>query len=325
MKFFLLLFAITAYGDLFDHLKKAEGKGEDHGMRNIDFLYTINLDRRPEKWNQTFNQLSAYGIFPYRFSAVVGWDLALQDILDVGLLFTPGMEGGFWGTTFRLKKEGEGYFPEMKEGHCGCSYPFSGDFIWEQKRLGEIGTVYFCHCMERGTIGICLSHISVLNDAYESGYETIWVMEDDIEVVRDPRVLSDLIDELDQRTGGDWDILFTDRDIRNNKGEYIPASAAARRPDFVSSNDFTRSEAISATMRRVGARYGAHSMIVRRQGMEKLLQFFQEHKIFLPYDMEYTLPPGIKLYTVVEDVVTNLRNGLSDNGHPRYLESSLNK
>lgn len=78
---------------------------------------------------------------------------------------------------------------------------------------------------------------------------------------------------------------------------------------------------ISHDLRRIGARYGAHSMILRRKGIKKLLQFFKAHQIFLPYDMEYTLPPDIKLYTVMEDVVTNLRNGLSDNGHPRYLES----
>ncbi|MFI5334690.1 MAG: hypothetical protein ACHQT8_05960 [Chlamydiales bacterium] len=31
-----------------------------------------------------------------------------------------------------------------------------------------------------------LSHLSILQDAFDSGYETIWVMEDDIEVVRNP-------------------------------------------------------------------------------------------------------------------------------------------
>lgn len=30
-----------------------------------------------------------------------------------------------------------------------------------------------------------LSHLSVLKDALDSGYETIWVMEDDIHIIQD--------------------------------------------------------------------------------------------------------------------------------------------
>lgn len=316
-----LLIAFSLHADLEPHLKKALGKSNNHGMRNIDFIYMINLDQRPEKWNLSSGQLAPYGIYPYRFSAFNGWELTLDTIQDVGVTFSPEMQGGFWATKFRLKQEGESSIPEIKEGHCGGSYPFNGNFIWEQERVQNFGTVYFCHCMERGTIGIALSHISILNDAFESGYETIWVMEDDIEVMQDPRILSDLIDQLDQLVDKDWDILFTDRDIRGRNGEYIPATASAKRPDFESPNDFAFNEVINQDFRRVGARYGAHSMILRKRGIKKLLQFFKAHQIFLPYDMEYTLPPGIKLYTVLTDVVTNLRHALSDNGHPRYLEN----
>ena len=301
------------------HLKTASGKSDTHTIRNIDFIYMINLDQRPEKWHQSMSQLALYGIEPYRFSAVNGWELTLDAIQDVGVKFAPGMQGGFWATTFRPKREGESSIPAQQEGYCGSQHPFDSNFIWEQERIGQPGTVYFCHCMERGTIGIALSHISILNDALNAGYETIWVMEDDIEVMRDPAILSELIDQLDLLVDKDWDILFTDKDIRSQTGAYIPATACAKRPNFESPNDFTINFAISQDLRRIGARYGAHSMILRRSGIQKLLQFFNEYKIFLPYDMEYTLPPGIKLYTVLEDVVTNLRHALSDNGCPNYL------
>ncbi|MBX7066666.1 MAG: glycosyltransferase family 25 protein [Parachlamydiales bacterium] len=319
MKILLFFCCLSLYANIDSHLKKAPNK-EDNAIRNIDFIYMINLDRRPEKFALSCTQLGLYGITPYRFSAVNGWELTYNDIQDVGLRFTPDMQGGFWATTFRKKREGESSTPEMREGHCGNSYPFYGDFIWEQQILGQYGIVYFCHCMERGTIGIALSHISVLQDGWDSGFKTLWVMEDDIEVVRDPNILSELIDELD-RIDPDWDILFTDRDIRDQNGNYIPATAAAKRPDFVSPNDFTQNTQVSQNLRRIGARYGAHSMIVHRRGMQKLLQFFEKHQIFLPYDMEFTLPEGIRLYTVTDDVVTNLKRGLSDNGHPRYLEA----
>lgn len=318
MRYSFLLLCFSLFADIAPHLKKAPGK-EPNGIRNIDFIYMINLDQRPEKFAMSLSQLGLYGIIPYRFSAVNGWELTYDDIQDVGLPFIPGMQGGFWATTFRKKADGESPVPEMREGHCGNSYPFYGDFIWEQQVLGQFGTVYFCHCMERGTIGIALSHISVLQDAWDSGFETIWVMEDDIEVMRDPNLLSDRIDELNE-IDPDWDILFTDRDIRDINGNYIPATAAASRPDYFSPNDFALKIDVSANLRRIGARYGAHSMIVRRCGMRKLLGFFKEHQIFLPYDMEYTLPAGIRVYTVREDVVANLKRGLSDNGHPRYLK-----
>ncbi len=302
---FLLVFFLfgSLSADLESHLKAAPDKGPSgaHSMRGIDFIYMINLDPRPEKWKMSINQLIPYEIEPYRFSAVNGWELSLEAINDVGLKLTPFMEGGFMGTSYHL------------DGHFEPSH----------ERLENYGQTYFCHCMARGTIGIALSHISVLKDAYDSGYETIWVMEDDIDVLRDPRIIPDLIDELDQVVGKEnWDILFTDVDIRDQNGYHKSTIWAARRPDYPQSlpkNDFTENRIINGNFRKIGARYGATSMIVRRSGMKKLLQFFDAHSIFLPYDLDFIYPQNIKLYTVLLDVVSNLPKALSDNGSPFYL------
>lgn len=295
--FFLTMKTIMLSADIEQHLKKIHNKSDSHNIRNIDFIYMINLDQRPEKWKSSLDQLKNYGIHPYRFSAVNGWELSLEEINDVGLQFSPEMEGGFMAT----------------------SYPVDGNFNPSHELIQHYGQTYFCHCTSRGMIGIALSHISILQDAYDSGYETIWVMEDDIVVKKDPRLLSDLIDKLDQLVGkGNWDILFTDRDIRGGYGNYVYASYAAKRPDFVSPNDLSMKLEISSDFRKIGARYGAHSMILRKSGIRKLLQFFKAHQIFLPYDLDYILPPGIKLFTVLDDVVGNLSNALSDNGSPGY-------
>lgn len=319
-KHLIFFLPLLLFAELEFHLKKAEGKSIGHSIRNIDFIYMINLDRRPEKWKTSLDQLTPYGIYPYRFSAVNGWELTFETINEVGLLFAPGMEGDFWATTYRLKKEGEPSLPEKKEGHCSCLHPFEGNFIWEQELISTWGKTYFSHCMSRGAIGIALSHISILNDAWDSGYETIWVMEDDVQVIQDPRQISDLIDKLDTQVGKEWDLLFTDQDIRDIHGNYIPASSCAKRPDFKSPNDFAKKEIISPQFRRIGARYGAHSMIIRRKGIKKLLQFFMAHQIFLPYDMEFTLPPDIQLYTVLEDVVSNFHT-ITDNPSPNYSKA----
>ena len=85
--FFVLctLCSVSLSARLEDHFKRAPHKGKGHQIRNIDFIYMINLDRRPEKFESSLKQLQPYGMKPYPFSAVNGWELTLKDINDVGL------------------------------------------------------------------------------------------------------------------------------------------------------------------------------------------------------------------------------------------------
>lgn len=298
--FYLLVLTMTAFGaDLEYYFKGAPGKSDVHQMKNIDFIYTINLDQRPEKFKSCVDQLSLYGIVPYRFSAVNGWELSLEDINDLGIKYEPWMESGKWGTRYLLDGGGK---PHHEIVH-------------------QAGVNYFSHCMSQGAVAIVLSHLSILEDAYKSGYETIWVMEDDIDVVRDPHLLSDLIEKLDMLVGKEgWDILFTDPNTKNKEGAYVPCTAYAWRPNFSPRDPqkFGEKVDISADFKRVGARYGAYSMIVRRSGMRKLLKFFKHYHIFLPYDMDFTQPPGIVFYSVNYDVISTQPNAPSDNGAPNY-------
>jgi len=285
---------------IIDHLKPASGKDPISKMRNVDFIYTINLDQRPEKFAKCVAQLHPYGISPYRFSAVNGWELTEEDINDVGLVFQQGMDGGFMGTSYLPNTEG----------------PTHG-------LIENEGQVYFCHCMSRGAIGIVLSHLSVLLDAWRSGYDTIWVMEDDIEVLQDPRKISDLIDELDARLGRrGWDVLFTDQDIRDANGQYVPSYGMARRPNFhpTSVDKYIKREMLGEKFMLTGSRFGAHSMIIRRNGIKKIINFILTHQIFFPYDMDYYLPENIRMYSLIEDIVSNQPKALSDNGGPNYLK-----
>lgn len=158
-----------------DHYKKAKNKIEACKIRNIDYIYMINLDQRPEKYQKSCEQLHPYGVYPYRFSAVNGWELPLSTLQDVGVKFSKEMQGGYWGTS---------YLDDSFEPH--------------HELIGTVGRTYFSHCMSRGAIGICLSHLSVIYDAYISGYKTVWILEDDIEVIKNPNIISDLILKLDQ-------------------------------------------------------------------------------------------------------------------------------
>lgn len=299
--FFLIACTTLSSAELEDYFKKMGDKSGNHSMRNIDFIYMINLDERPEKFERSSAKLAPFGIYPCRFSAVNGWRLSLAALNDLGVTYGPWMSSGGWGTY----------------------YPVDGTGEPQHEVVQQYGRTYFSHCMSRGAIGIVLSHLSVLQDAFDAGYETIWVMEDDVDIVRDPRVLSDLIDELDDLVGhSGWDILFTDRDTKNNNNQYVNCSAYAWRPNFVPANPTKclEKEVISPDFRRVGVRFGAYSMIVRRSGMEKLLDFFKCFQIFLPYDMDFTLPFDMRFYTVLDDVVAPQINAPSDNGAPNYLK-----
>jgi GR25 family glycosyltransferase involved in LPS biosynthesis len=305
LKFFLVIFVMisaNAFSGFENHIREVINKSDIHEMRNIDFIYMINLDERPEKLARSLAQLHPYGIYPCRFSAINGWTLPLKVIDDVGVKFAPWMQTGMWGTSFVI-----------------CD----GKLVSEHEIMHVPGKTYFVHLMRPSIIGIALSHLSILKDAYDSNYQTIWVMEDDIDVIRDPRIIPDLIDKLDAIAGDDgWDILFTDVDFRNSKGKYVLCTEYAPRPNFTPSDPitFAKREKISEDFRRVGARYGCHSMIVRRSGIKKILDFIKQYSIFHAIDVDYVLPQDIRFYSLTYDVVSQLTDALSDNLAPNYSQ-----
>ncbi len=305
MRNFLFVFsAMTCLiqADIVDYFKPIHNKTEGHSLPNIDFIYMINLDQRPEKFEMSMNQLKPYGINPFRFSAVNGWELSLEDINQLGVKFSPEMEGGFTGTCYHI----------------------DGNKLPSHERIEKFGQCYFIHTLAPGAIGCAMSHLSVLQDAYDSGYETIWIMEDDIDVRKDPTVISDLIVKLDEVVGKNgWDILFTDRDFRSANGQYAPGYGAVKRlglEHLLYARDYSFKVDVSPDFRQIANRYGTHSMIIRRSGVRKLLQFFKAHQLYSPYDMDMIYVKGIKMFTVREDIIGNLPHALSDVGGPYYLD-----
>ncbi len=303
----ILLFLV--YGnflcaELKDHFKAISDKSDAHTIKNIDFIYMINLDQRPEKFASCVKQLAPYGINPYRFSAVNGWELPLETINKLGVKYNP--------STMKPNLMGTCYQPEN-----------NGKYHHETIQVKERN--YFGHHMAHGTIGIVLSHLSVLYDAYKSNHKRIWVMEDDIEIKKDPNLLSSLIDELTALVGDGWDILFTDKDTKDKKGNYVTCLSYAPRPNFSPSDEgkFAGRIKVNEKFMRIGARYGAYSMIIQQSGITKILDFFTSYNIFLPYDMDFYLPEGIRMYTVIDDIVSTQPNALSDNGKPGYQQRNL--
>ena len=297
------LLHIGLFGTIEQFFKKPSITSKNNQVKHIDFIYTINLDRRPEKFASCVQQLEPYNITPYRFSAVNGWELSFEALNSLGVVYTPDMNVQNLKGTYYLKEN------NGKPTH---------------EVIQQVGKSYFSHCLSRGCVGILLSHLSVLQHAFDAGFSTIWVMEDDIQVIKNPHLISTCIERLDFLVGkGGWDILFTDKDTKNKKGEYIPCMGYARRPNFTPDNPqrFSTRQDINGEFTKIGARYGAYSMIVRRSGMKKILNFLKKYNLFLPYDMEFYLPNDMRLYAVTDDIVSTKIDALSDNGAPRYLNT----
>lgn len=301
--FFFITINTCLFGELKEYYKKIIDKSTyiTSTIKNIDFIYVINLDQRPEKFSHTLDELAPFGIIPYRFSAINGWEMSVEDINEVGIKYET------W----------------MKKNLLANYYSFEDDQYHHEIMQME-GRTYFAHGMSKGAIAIVLSHLSILKDAYDSGYETIWVMEDDIDVIKDPHLISNYIEKLDQLIGRkNWDFLFTDKDTKDQKGDYVPCWACAEKPNFnpIDPYKFLERIDISPDFRKIGARYGAYSMIVSRSGMKKMLDFLKDG-VFLPYDIEYAMPNNINMYNIREDIVSTLPNAPTDNGFPYYKETS---
>jgi len=156
-----------------NYFKKTEIYENHSGLRNIDCVYVINLDKRIEKWERTYEQLSQYGIRPNRFSGIHGWSLE-KEILDQ-----------FW-----TEQNSNPNYPKVPPGKLGC----------------------------------ILSHLSVLQDAYDRGFNCIWIFQDDIDVYRDLKLMDSYIDKIN-RKAPDWGLLYADLDMKSydRKGECLKA------------------------------------------------------------------------------------------------------
>ena len=297
LSFLFLYFSFHLFAGFENYLKKIEGKSDIHKIKNIDFIYMINLDERPEKFEKSCRKLHFYDIYPYRFSAINGWNLSLEAIDEIGLKYKKGMK------KFLVS-----------------FYSLNGNKEIEDEIFGTVqNRGYFSHRLGLGAIGCILSHLSVLQDAYDSGYKTIWIMEDDIDIIRNPHLISIMIKKLDIIVGKTrWDILFTDIDTKNTKGEYVPCFSYAEKPNFTPKNPerFKIKQNVGKDFIKTRARYGSYSMIIRRSGIKKLLNFYKTYGPFLPHDMEYILPDDINMFTVRKDIISHEVGAPSDNGFP---------
>jgi glycosyl transferase family 25 len=305
MRIFFLFIVFHGFAGVLDHCKKIEVKRAPADIKNIDYVYVINLDERTERWVHSLKQLVPYGVIPQRFSAIYGWTLTPDVLNDIGLVFRHGMWTG---------KENVMVFPPEKNG------------AWDFRFLTEAlyGWSCFSGWTVKGTIGCSLSHFSVLKDAWESGYQTIWILEDDFQIVDDPHKLSFLLEELSQLVGADgWDVLYTDNDCLqiDSARSLEDQFPFLWRPDmpFRDIAPLCTHIDINDHFKKIGSRMRAHSIIYSRAGIDKIMRFYQTHGNFLPYDQELALIPGINMF-VLKQTIVDAREVNSDTRN-RYFQN----
>lgn len=122
------------------------------------------------------------------------------------------------------------------------------------------------------------------------------------------------LDRLESREN--WDVFFTFRDYRDPGAQYYTPNGTCYRPNIETRchGKFHINRAISSELRHIGPRFATQSMIWTKRGLAKVLRYYEKYKIFMPYNLDIALIPDIRIYSVMEDVVTNKIDAQSDLG-----------
>lgn len=322
MLFLFLLLAPSLKGlDRKDFLQSFPYTPPQIAIEGVGDLFIINLDKRPCKYLSCLSECARYGILPKRFPAIDGKALSHEYIENLGVILQPYMKKG----------------------------PITLNPILQEKKkanFSDVGHPCFFYRLSAGGVGCYLSHITLAKHLLESCHPALWVLEDDFIFLKDPRHISQKIQQLTFLVGEEnWDILFTDDEhYFSAEGDYdfyrpdgvciledffIENSESllqSKRPESFSSDVLKLEKAhflkwsninkkgficskypdLFPEFRRISGRFMIHSMILKRSGAEKILNFFSSRGMFLPYDDELAFIPGLKMYNLKNPITSHL-------------------
>lgn len=256
------------------HFRKTELNDCKPSISGIDSIYLINLDQRPEKLERSLNQLRPFGVAVRRLSAIYGWSLSQEAFNDFGLKFDYPMDFTFDRQVFFRLASDQLDIPEPLNASC-------------------YGKTCVHRSVSAGAIGGALSHLSCLQDAWDKGDKTIWILEDDFTLNENPHLLSDYLQKFDQLAA--WDVLHTDDDMHFKP--YGPISIYLR-PDRPCFTHCMEHKLLGKDFFKIGGRWQLHSVIYRRSGMQKILEYVKQFGLFKNLDEEINFVPGIQVYNL---------------------------
>ncbi len=155
-----------------------------------------------------------------------------------------------------------------------------------------------------GEIGCSLSHLSIYQDALERGFQVIWVCEDDIRFNGKVEGVSSLVEELFW-LDPDWDLLYT---------EYTMFGATIQRYRPEQKPYEILNQPVSDTLVRTHGRFGTHSMILSRKGLEKIMAYFCNRYFWAAIDVDLHYM-GLKEYSIKQGL-TGIQSRFSSDTQP---------
>lgn len=175
-----------------------------------------------------------------------------------------------------------------------------------------------------GKIGCILSHLSIIQDGYDRGFNAIWILQDDIEVFGDLTEIDTYIQEINE-LDSEWGLLFTDLDMRQYLDPTKPLRALALGPRGKSAkhslNWFIQRNNLSDTFQEIRLRYGFHSVVISRKGMKLILDYFKHVKLLEPFDIDIHFIPGLHKYGLRKPLVSNSCSWLISDSISENLQS----
>jgi GR25 family glycosyltransferase involved in LPS biosynthesis len=141
-----------------------------------------------------------------------------------------------------------------------------------------------------------LSHLSIYKYCLDHKLSHALVLEDHAQMVGTSKDLEKLVNTMNDLQVS-WDILYTDVDFHDPKTGTWTVPRIAEVPQ--------NKKEINSTVSRVFCRYGTVSYVISKQGMEKILHYFQSHWDNLPFDQVLFKIPGLQIFGANFDVITN--------------------
>lgn len=170
-----------------------------------------------------------------------------------------------------------------------------------------------------GQIGCLLSHLSIIKQALDKGYETIWILEDDVIFNKHPKEILETFISNMQVEQIEWDVLYTDLNLRavNPNGSikhYVVFEGCLGRDfDYVSAGSIDWTKPISCA-KQMHHRLGTYSMLLSKRGMLKIFNYFMQHPMQSAYDVDLNFFENTRFFQLFEDVATT--NGFESSTTP---------
>ncbi len=241
-----------------------------HLERKIQHVYVVNMKNNPDRYKKISSELNSEGIKFSRFNAIDGYNLKI--ISKSGEIFT-GKDLKSGKAKLKMGEKYKVYCPNVV-----MNYRYIPKMYYAPLVAGEFG----CYC----------SHLEIMHDVIEKGYNAVLILEDDAEIYKG---VAQKIKKLEQYLPDvkKWDIIYTGLSMRKNSyGYFRKFQPVIRNPEIKRITKFPLKI------------WGTYSFIINYSGATKILSEIESSGIYDPIDLNlYRVMSASKLNAFFADNV----------------------